>query len=226
MTVLAPAWSPTSLLLLLLPLLSPGLPGSPGCSFKHSPVSSTFSDKILKLTKYLLQDYPVTVPSNLQDDEICGAFWRLVLAQRWMGRLQTVAGSEMQKLLEEVDTEISFVTSCAFQPLPSCLRFVQTNISHLLQDTSRQLDALRLGITGRNFSQCLEVQCQPDSSTLQPLRTPGALGSMEPPAPAASPLLLLLLPLLPALLAAAWCLRRRATPRPAEPILLGPRPSP
>ncbi|XP_060030166.1 fms-related tyrosine kinase 3 ligand isoform X3 [Erinaceus europaeus] len=200
MTVLAPAWSPTSLLLLLLPLLSPGLPGSPGCSFKHSPVSSTFSDKILKLTKYLLQDYPVTVPSNLQDDEICGAFWRLVLAQRWMGRLQTVAGSEMQKLLEEVDTEISFVTSCAFQ------------------DTSRQLDALRLGITGRNFSQCLEVQCQPDSSTLQPLRTPGALGSMEPPAPAASPLLLLLLPLLPALLAAAWCLRRRATPRPAEPV--------
>lgn len=47
------------------------------------------------------------------------------------------------------------------QPLPSCLRFVQTNISHLLQDTSEQLLALKPWITRRNFSQCLELQCQP-----------------------------------------------------------------
>lgn len=47
------------------------------------------------------------------------------------------------------------------QPLPSCLRFVQTNISHLLQDTSAQLLALKPWITRRNFSRCLELQCQP-----------------------------------------------------------------
>lgn len=51
-------------------------------------------------------------------DELCGAFWRLVLAQRWMGRLKTVAGSQMGKLLEAVNTEIHFVTSCAFQVSP------------------------------------------------------------------------------------------------------------
>ncbi|XP_070080838.1 fms-related tyrosine kinase 3 ligand isoform X5 [Equus przewalskii] len=166
MIVLAPAWSPTtSLLLLLLLLLSPGLRGSPDCSFSHSPISSTFAKTIGKLSDYLLQDYPVTVASNLQDDELCGALWRLVLAQRWMRRLKTVAGSQMQNLLEDVNTEILFVTLCAFQPPPSCLRFVQTNISHLLQDTSQQLLALRPWITRRNFSRCLELQCQPEDNT-------------------------------------------------------------
>ncbi|XP_077918513.1 fms-related tyrosine kinase 3 ligand isoform X1 [Halichoerus grypus] len=66
MIVLAPAWSPTTSLLLLL-LLSPGLRGTPDCSFSHSPVSSTFALTIRKLSDYLLQDYPVTVASNLQD---------------------------------------------------------------------------------------------------------------------------------------------------------------
>ncbi|XP_069396318.1 fms-related tyrosine kinase 3 ligand isoform X3 [Delphinus delphis] len=66
MIVLAPAWSPTTSLLLLL-LLSPRLRGAPDCSFPHSPISSTFTSTIGKLSDYLLQDYPVTVASNLQD---------------------------------------------------------------------------------------------------------------------------------------------------------------
>ncbi|XP_022440793.1 fms-related tyrosine kinase 3 ligand isoform X1 [Delphinapterus leucas] len=163
MIVLAPAWSPTTSLLLLLLLLSPRLRGAPDCSFPHSPISSTFTSTIGKLSDYLLQDYPVTVASNLQDDELCGAFWRLVLAQRWMGRLKTVAGSQMEKLLEAVNTEIHFVTSCAFQPLPSCLRFVQANISHLLQDTSQQLVALKPWITRRNFSRLLHPAAPKES---------------------------------------------------------------
>ncbi|XP_032341417.1 fms-related tyrosine kinase 3 ligand isoform X2 [Camelus ferus] len=220
MIVLAPAWNPTTSLLLLL-LLSPSLSRTQDCSFRHSPISSTFNSTIRKLSDYLLHDYPVTVATNLQDDELCGAFWRLVLAQRWMGRLKTVAGSQLQDLLEAVNTEIYFVTSCAFQPLPSCLRFVQANISHLLQDTSQQLVALKPWITRRNFSRCLELQCQPDSSTLLPPRSPGALGATSLPAPQASLLLLLLL-LLPVallLLASAWCLhrrRRQRTPYPGE----------
>ncbi|XP_029064725.1 fms-related tyrosine kinase 3 ligand isoform X9 [Monodon monoceros] len=149
MIVLAPAWSPTTSLLLLL-LLSPRLRGAPDCSFPHSPISSTFTSTIGKLSDYLLQDYPVTVASNLQDDELCGAFWRLVLAQRWMGRLKTVAGSQMEKLLEAVNTEIHFVTSCAFQ------------------DTSQQLVALKPWITRRNFSRCLELQCQPGIKAVPP----------------------------------------------------------
>lgn len=51
-------------------------------------------------------------------DKLCGAFWRLVLAQRWMGQLKTVAGSQMEKLLEAVNTEIHFVTLCALQVSP------------------------------------------------------------------------------------------------------------
>ncbi|XP_059855843.1 fms-related tyrosine kinase 3 ligand isoform X4 [Delphinus delphis] len=144
MIVLAPAWSPTTSLLLLL-LLSPRLRGAPDCSFPHSPISSTFTSTIGKLSDYLLQDYPVTVASNLQDDELCGAFWRLVLAQRWMGRLKTVAGSQMGKLLEAVNTEIHFVTSCAFQ------------------DTSQQLVALKPWITRRNFSRLLHPAAPEES---------------------------------------------------------------
>ncbi|XP_036281652.1 fms-related tyrosine kinase 3 ligand [Pipistrellus kuhlii] len=222
MRVLAPAWSPTTslLLLLLLLLLSPGLCGTPACTFPHSPITSTFPDRIRKLSDYLLQDYPVTVASNLQDDKVCGAFWRLVLAQRWLVQLKTVAGTQMEKLLEAVNTEIDFVTSCALQPLPSCLRFVQTNISHLLQDTSAQLRALKPWITRRNFSGCLELQCQPDSSTLLPSASPLGLAATALPAPQASLLFLLLLPAAVALLTAAWCLgwrrRRRRRPCPGE----------
>ncbi|XP_047691730.1 fms-related tyrosine kinase 3 ligand isoform X2 [Prionailurus viverrinus] len=203
MIVLAPAWSPTTSLLLLL-LLSPGLRGSPDCSFSHSPISSTFKVTIRKLSDYLLQDYPVTVASNLQDDELCGPFWHLVLAQRWMGRLKAVAGSQMQSLLEAVNTEIHFVTLCAFQ------------------DTSEQLAALKPWITRRNFSGCLELQCQPaDSSTPLPPRSPRALEATALPAPQAPLLLLLLLlPVALLLMSAAWCLhwrrRRWRTPYPRE----------
>ncbi|XP_077918514.1 fms-related tyrosine kinase 3 ligand isoform X3 [Halichoerus grypus] len=208
MIVLAPAWSPTTSLLLLL-LLSPGLRGTPDCSFSHSPVSSTFALTIRKLSDYLLQDYPVTVASNLQDDELCGAFWRLVLAQRWMERLKAVAGSQMQILLEAVNTEIHFVTLCAFQ------------------DTSKQLTALKPWITRRNFSGCLQLQCQPDSSTLLPPRSPGALEATALPAPQAPLLLLvLLLPVGLLLMSAAGCLhwRRRGwrTPYPGEQRTLRP----
>ncbi|XP_012892627.1 PREDICTED: fms-related tyrosine kinase 3 ligand isoform X1 [Dipodomys ordii] len=226
MTVLAPAWSSPLLLLLLL---SPGLHATPSCAFSHSPITSDFEVKIRQLSDYLLQDYPVTVASNLQEEELCPALWRLLLAQRWMEQLKAVAGAHLHALLEKVNTEIHFVTTCPFQPLPSCLRFVQTNISHLLQDTARQLAALKPWITRRNFSRCLELQCQPDSSTLLP-PTPGALEGTA--LPASQPSLLLLLLLLPAalllLLATAWYLRwqrlARALPHPAEQLPPAPRP--
>ncbi|XP_035868446.1 fms-related tyrosine kinase 3 ligand isoform X4 [Phyllostomus discolor] len=144
-----------------------------------------------------------------------------------MERLKTVAGSQMQQLLEDVNTEIYFVTSCALQPIPSCLRYVQTNISHLLQDTSEQLVALKPWITRWNFSGCLELRCQPDSSTLLPSRSPKALEATDLPAAQAPLLLLLLLPLALLLVATVWCLywrrRRWRTPYPGEQRTLRPR---
>ncbi|XP_035139731.3 fms-related tyrosine kinase 3 ligand isoform X14 [Callithrix jacchus] len=229
MTVLVPAWSPTTRLLLLL-LLSSELSGTQDCSFQFSPISSDFAAKIRELgglhlsssdpptsasqsagyyrreplcwelsplfeakSDYLLQDYPVTVASNLQDEELCGALWRLVLAQRWMERLKTVAGSKMRGLLERVNTEIHFVTKCAFQ------------------ETSEQLVSLKPWITRRNFSRCLELQCQPDSSTLPPPQNSGALEATAPTAPPSPLLFLLLLPMGLLLLAAAWCLHWQRT---------------
>ncbi|XP_012892629.1 PREDICTED: fms-related tyrosine kinase 3 ligand isoform X2 [Dipodomys ordii] len=208
MTVLAPAWSSPLLLLLLL---SPGLHATPSCAFSHSPITSDFEVKIRQLSDYLLQDYPVTVASNLQEEELCPALWRLLLAQRWMEQLKAVAGAHLHALLEKVNTEIHFVTTCPFQ------------------DTARQLAALKPWITRRNFSRCLELQCQPDSSTLLP-PTPGALEGTA--LPASQPSLLLLLLLLPAalllLLATAWYLRwqrlARALPHPAEQLPPAPRP--
>ncbi|XP_021101565.1 fms-related tyrosine kinase 3 ligand isoform X6 [Heterocephalus glaber] len=211
MTVLAPAWRPSCplLLLLLLLLLSPRLHGTSSCSFSHNPISSDFKIKFSTL------------------EQFCAKLWHLVLAQRWMERLKTVAGLKIRELLETVDTEIHFVTSCAFQPLPSCLRFVQTNISHLLQDTVAQLEAMKPWITHRNFSQCLELRCQPDPSTPLPPRSPGALEATELPTPPSHSLLLLLLLLLPAalllLLASVWCWQRRPrsrcrAPGPQEPV--------
>ncbi|XP_006160208.1 fms-related tyrosine kinase 3 ligand isoform X2 [Tupaia chinensis] len=202
MTVLALAWSPTlrtpgcQTPLLLLLLLSAALRGTPGCSFPHSPIASTFADRIDQLSDYLLLDYPVTMASNLQDEELCGALWRLVLAQRWMERLKTVAGPQIQDLLEKVNTEIHFVTSCDFQ------------------DTSAQLLALKPRITRRNFSRCLELRCQPDPSTPLPPGSPRALGATAVPAPQPqSPPLPLLWLLPPALLlpAVAWGLHWRRT---------------
>uniref|UniRef100_A0A8I4A377 Fms-related tyrosine kinase 3 ligand n=1 Tax=Callithrix jacchus TaxID=9483 RepID=A0A8I4A377_CALJA len=206
-----PAPPPLQTRLLLLLLLSSELSGTQDCSFQFSPISSDFAAKIRELSDYLLQDYPVTVASNLQDEELCGALWRLVLAQRWMERLKTVAGSKMRGLLERVNTEIHFVTKCAFQPPRSCLRFVQTNISRFLQETSEQLVSLKPWITRRNFSRCLELQCQPDSSTLPPPQNSGALEATAPTAPPSPLLFLLLLPMGLLLLAAAWCLHWQRT---------------
>ncbi|XP_036008567.1 fms-related tyrosine kinase 3 ligand isoform X2 [Mus musculus] len=242
MTVLAPAWSPNSSLLLLLLLLSPCLRGTPDCYFSHSPISSNFKVKFRELTDHLLKDYPVTVAVNLQDEKHCKALWSLFLAQRWIEQLKTVAGSKMQTLLEDVNTEIHFVTSCTFQPLPECLRFVQTNISHLLKDTCTQLLALKpcIGKACQNFSRCLEgliMQARltlnskqssclsvlsagiTDSSTLLPPRSPIALEATELPEPRPRQLLLLLLLLLPltlVLLAAAWGLRWQRARRRGE----------
>ncbi|XP_076789774.1 fms-related tyrosine kinase 3 ligand isoform X4 [Arvicanthis niloticus] len=202
MTVLVPAWSPNSSLLLLLLLLSPCLRGTPDCYFSHSPISSNFHTRINELTDYLLKDYPVTVAINLQDEKHCKALWSLFLAHRWIEQLKTVAGSKMQKLLEGVSTEIHFVTWCAFQ------------------DTCTQLFALKpcIGRACQNFSRCLEVQCQPDSSTLLPPRSPVALEATKLPEPPSRQLLLLLLllPLILLLLAAAWGLRWQRARRRGE----------
>uniref|UniRef100_A0A8C5K8F1 FMS-like tyrosine kinase 3 ligand n=1 Tax=Jaculus jaculus TaxID=51337 RepID=A0A8C5K8F1_JACJA len=194
MTVLAPAWSPTSSLLLLLLLLSPGLRGTPDCHFSDNPISSTFAFKIREL------------------DEHCRALWSLLLAQRCMVKLKAVAGSKMQLLLEAVNTEIHFVTLCAFQVSTECLFLFSFLLFFFFFGFSSRV-ALN---SQRSSYLCLPSAGIKDPSTLLPPKSAGALGATALP-PVRSPQLLLLL-LLPAsllLLAAAYCLhwRRWRTPR-------------
>lgn len=87
----------------------PPPPSDPGVR-APSPSSSSGSRPLLPSCPRTLE-----LRLSLPQDKLCGAFWRLVLAQRWMGQLKTVAGSQMQSLLEAVNTEIHFVTLCTFQ---------------------------------------------------------------------------------------------------------------
>ncbi|XP_072463421.1 fms-related tyrosine kinase 3 ligand isoform X2 [Notamacropus eugenii] len=223
MTVPAPAWPLTaSRLLLLLLLLPQEVTASidDTCTFPDSPISSTFLQAITDLSDYMLTDYPVDVPDNLQVDEQCWALWHLALAKKTLEHLKLVAGKKLEDPLEAVYTEVNFVSQCINQSFPSCLRFRKANISHLLLDVSRHLGALQPLITRQSFRPCQQYRCQPEPSTVSTLPSPGsleALGSTLRP-PQSSSFHLLSLGGLPFLLlivvAAWWCKRRKRRLRP------------
>ncbi|XP_027715147.1 fms-related tyrosine kinase 3 ligand isoform X2 [Vombatus ursinus] len=115
----APAWPLTAFKLLFLPLLLPQnatASVADTCTFPDSPISSTFLQAISDLSDYVLRDYPVDVPANLQVDEQCWALWHLALAKQTLERLKLVAGSKLQVPLEAVYTEVNFVSQCINQP--------------------------------------------------------------------------------------------------------------
>ncbi|XP_063513862.1 fms-related tyrosine kinase 3 ligand isoform X9 [Pongo pygmaeus] len=213
MTVLAPAWSPTTYLLLLL-LLSSGLSRTQDCSFQHSPISSDFAVKIRELSDYLLQDYPVTVASNLQDESESsapppsdpGAPAQLLLPQTQQPRAQLLPQTR------------------GFSPLGGALRGPLaagpgTALDGAAQDCRWVQDARLAGAREHGDTLCHQM-CLSDSSTLLPPWSPQPLEATAPTAPQPPLLLLLLLPVGLLLLAAAWCLHwqrtRRRTPRPGE----------
>ncbi|XP_020858923.1 fms-related tyrosine kinase 3 ligand isoform X1 [Phascolarctos cinereus] len=218
MTAPAPAWPLTAFKLLLPLLLLPkNAPASTEdtCTFPDSPVSSTFLQAISDLSDYMLRDYPVDVPANLQADQQCWALWHLALAKGTLERLKLVAGRKLQVPLEAVYTEVNFVSQCINQSFPSCLRFRKANISHLLLDVSSHLAALQTLITHQSFQPCQQYRCQPEPSTVSTLPSPGSLGALgntlRPPKPSKFNLLSLgVLPILLLLiLVAAWRWKQR-----------------
>ncbi|XP_036601868.1 fms-related tyrosine kinase 3 ligand isoform X3 [Trichosurus vulpecula] len=219
MTVPAPAWPLTAsrllLLLLLLPLDTTTASTADACTYPDSPISSTFLQAISDLSDFMLRDYPVDIPDNLQVDEQCWALWHLALAKKTLESLKLVAGSKLQDPLEAVYTEVNFVSQCINQSFPSCLRFRKANISHLLLDVSRHLGALQTLITRQSFQPCQQYRCQPEPSTVTTLPSPGSLGALgstlRPPQPSNFHLLSLgVLPvLLLLILVAAWRWKQR-----------------
>ncbi|XP_074075842.1 fms-related tyrosine kinase 3 ligand isoform X2 [Macrotis lagotis] len=194
MTVPAPAWPLTAGRLLLLLLLLPldAAARADHCTFPDSPISSTFLGAISDLSDYMLGDYPVEIPENLQLDERCWAMWHLALAKKTLDHLKLVAGNKLQDPLEAVYAEVNFVSRCIDQSFPSCLRFRKANISHLLLDVSSHLAALQTLITRQSFRPCQRYRCQPEPPAVPTFPSPGSLGALgktpRPPQPSGWPL--------------------------------------
>uniref|UniRef100_A0A8U7NEM1 Uncharacterized protein n=1 Tax=Corvus moneduloides TaxID=1196302 RepID=A0A8U7NEM1_CORMO len=201
--------SPSSALVPLLLLLAAPAPGS-CCSFAFNPVSSTFRAHLNNLTPWLLLDYPVAMPSNLEPDSGCSDLWRVHFGAVALQRMLGVAGKDLAPLLRTLLAQLHFVAECHIQDPQGCVRLEMVNVSQLLETLVQHLGELQ----GRppHFPGCAHLRCQPGPAlTSLAVRHEGTLGARQgPPSPAGHGLVLLggvggAL----GLAAAAWMLWRR-----------------
>ncbi|XP_068280741.1 aldehyde dehydrogenase family 16 member A1 [Nyctibius grandis] len=205
----------TVLLLLAVP------PPGGCCSFDFSPVSSTFSAHVDALTPWLILDYPVAMPSNLETDSGCSDLWGLHFGAAALGRMAGAAGAALAPRLRAVAAHVAFVAECRIHDPQGCVRLETVNVSQLLGALVRHLG----GLQGRppHFPGCARLRCHPGP----PLSTPAGQHEGTPasrvgaPGPRSHGLVLLGgLGGALGLVAAAWALRRRpcaqGTPAPAR----------
>ncbi|XP_014118040.1 PREDICTED: fms-related tyrosine kinase 3 ligand isoform X3 [Pseudopodoces humilis] len=197
---------PSSALVPLLLLLAVSTPSS-CCSFGFNPISSTFSAHLNNLTPWLLLDYPVAMPSNLEPDSSCSDLWGLHFGALALQRMLGVAGKDLAPLLRTLLAQLHFVAECHIQ---GCVRLETVNVSQLLETLAQHLG----GLQGRppHFPGCARLRCHPGPTLTSPaVRHEGTLGARQgPPSPAGHGLVLLggvggAL----GLAAAAWVLWRR-----------------
>ncbi|XP_052635457.1 LOW QUALITY PROTEIN: aldehyde dehydrogenase family 16 member A1 [Harpia harpyja] len=194
-------------LLLLLAVPPPGI----CCSFDFNPVSSTFSTHVDALTPWLILDYPVAMPSNLEMDSRCSDLWGLHFGAVALGRMAGVAGGSLAPRLQAVAAHIAFVAECHIHDPQGCVRLEVVNVSQLLGALVQHLG----GLQGRppHFPGCAHLRCRPGplltTPAVQHERTPGS--RLGPPHPSGIHGLVLLGGLGGALglAAAAWVLWRR-----------------
>ncbi|XP_066064109.1 fms-related tyrosine kinase 3 ligand isoform X4 [Chamaea fasciata] len=172
------------------------------CSFTFNPFSSTFSAHLNNLTPWLLLDYPVAMPSNLEPDSACSDLWGLHFGALALQRMVGVAGKDLAPLLRTLLAQLHFVAECHIQLL-------ETLAQHLR------------GLQGRplHFPGCARLRCHPGPALTSPAaRHEGTLGTRQgPPSPAGHGLVLLggvggAL----GLAAAAWVLWRRPCAQPSQ----------
>ncbi|KAM6188304.1 fms-related tyrosine kinase 3 ligand isoform 1-T1 [Sarcoramphus papa] len=211
---------PGSALVPLLLLLAVPPPGG-CCSFDFNPVSSTFSTHVDALTPWLILDYPVAMPSNLETDSHCSDLWGLHFGAAALGRMVGVAGEALAPRLQAVAAHIAFVAECHIHDPQGCVQLKTVNASQLLGALVQHLG----GLQGRppHFPGCARLRCRPGP----PLTTPAVqhertLGSrLGPPTPPGIHGLVLLGGLGGALglAAAAWVLWRRPCAQPLQGTL-------
>ncbi|XP_066064108.1 fms-related tyrosine kinase 3 ligand isoform X3 [Chamaea fasciata] len=184
------------------------------CSFTFNPFSSTFSAHLNNLTPWLLLDYPVAMPSNLEPDSACSDLWGLHFGALALQRMVGVAGKDLAPLLRTLLAQLHFVAECHIQ---GCVRLETVNVSQLLETLAQHLR----GLQGRplHFPGCARLRCHPGPALTSPAaRHEGTLGTRQgPPSPAGHGLVLLggvggAL----GLAAAAWVLWRRPCAQPSQ----------
>ncbi|KAM6032505.1 fms-related tyrosine kinase 3 ligand [Theristicus caerulescens] len=136
---LAPPGSALVPLLLLLAVPPPG--GC--CSFDFNPFSSTFSAHVDALTPWLILDYPVAMPSNLETDSRCSDLWGLHFGAAALGRMAGVAGRALAPQLQAVAAQIDFVAECHIYDPQGCVRLETVNVSQLLGTLVQHLRRLQ-----------------------------------------------------------------------------------
>ncbi|KAM9591762.1 fms-related tyrosine kinase 3 ligand isoform 2-T2 [Morphnus guianensis] len=168
----APPGSALVPLLLLLAVPPPGI----CCSFDFNPVSSTFSTHVDALTPWLILDYPVAMPSNLEMDSRCSDLWGLHFGAVALGRMAGVAGGSLAPRLQAVAAHIAFVAECHIHDPQGCVRLEVVNVSQLLGALVQHLG----GLQGRppHFPGCAHLRCRPGplltTPAVQHERTPGS----------------------------------------------------
>ncbi|XP_067408376.1 fms-related tyrosine kinase 3 ligand [Emydura macquarii macquarii] len=174
-------------LLLLLVLVSPGR----SCVFSFDPLSTTFPDHINQLTRHLLLDYPVSVPSNLEPDGWCAELWTIHFLAAELGRMWGVAGRDLEPLVGNVAKQISFTEECNISDPVGCVGLEHANVSQMLSALNRHMAALKGKMPGQggqdgpaDFSNCTSVRCQPGPLALLPTQAslphPGFSSQKQP----------------------------------------------
>ncbi|XP_074786154.1 fms-related tyrosine kinase 3 ligand [Athene noctua] len=166
---------PSSTLVPVLLLLAAPPPGG-CCSFDSSPVSSTFGTHVDALTPWLLLDYPVPMPVNLEVDSPCTHLWGLHFGAAALEHMVGAAGGALAPRLRAVAAHIAFVAECHIHDPQGCVRLETVNVSQLLGALVQHLGGLR----GRplHFPGCARLRCRPGTARTPP-GNPNPLG--DPP---------------------------------------------
>ncbi|KAM9258065.1 aldehyde dehydrogenase family 16 member A1-like [Morus bassanus] len=198
----------------LLLLLAVSRPGG-CCSFEFNPISSTFRSHVDDLTSWLILDYPVAMPSNLETDSHCSDLWGLHFVAAALRHMAGVAGVALAPQIQAVAAHITFVAECRIHDPQGCVRLEMVNVSQLLGSLVQHLG----GLQGRplHFPGCAHLRCRPGP----PLTTPagqheGTPGSRLGPPGIHGPVLLGGLGGALALAAVAWVLWRRPCAQPLQ----------
>lgn len=145
-------------------------PSAGACAFQFDPIGSGFGARLDALTPWLLLDYSVPMPYNLEMVPPCQDLWALHFGGRALSRMAGAAGGGLAPLLRDAAAQVAFVDECGIQDPSGCVRMAPINASRLLWALRRHWGALR----GRppRYPGCERLRCTdappPDPPPLSP----------------------------------------------------------